>query len=512
MTLENFSVTKDDVVALRQAYVEAGYGGDTLARHLRKRGGDGLELSQQRFTRVVKLYDRLCKLAGEPRYGRFFAEAAGEFDELDRKAADFLRRAATSLTLAERLRAAEKEVTFDELVQERREDFANSCRDMFRLLALFLARAVLRSEASETGIVHRLREIGFDAAEPMNLPRFPIHSLTVLALGIFLYLLVAIVFFDRLMATPQHHQTGGLMMAAKVAVVRLGTIGLTVWLMQRYAFFRRGPGDPLRFFAYVLNGLTAAAVAAGISLLFHLGDVAPVTAAGGDLPLIVLSFMLCTALALCCDDWVAETMPPIWLRLAEAAGCAAAAALGMGLVVTYLADYLPFPIDQLVGSKLVMLFAFPSAMAFVIGACVPHIYRSARRAASARRDEASLVAPTPPDSQPSATEGSSIGRDEDGRGATDTQHQQSGEAARQQGERVIVRNRTDRIPTKRRKRAGELMAGPDPRGDHQRVATIEQLVGKHEASGANGDPTEQAKNGADRQAVQLAIQENITTV
>lgn len=38
--------------------------------------------------------------------------------------------------------------------------------------------------------------------------------------------------------------------------------------------------------------------------------------------------------------------------------------LGMGLVVIHLADYLPFPTDQLVGSKLVVLFVFPSTMAF----------------------------------------------------------------------------------------------------------------------------------------------------
>lgn len=309
MTLENFSVTQNDVATLKQAYVEAGYG-DTLARHLRERGSDGLELSQQWFTRVVKLYDRICKLAGEPRYGRFFAEATAEFEELNRKAADFLRRGATSLTLAERLRAAEKEVTYNELMQERREDFANGCRDMFRLLALFLARAILRSEASETGIVRRLRETGFNAAEPINQPRFPIHSLTVLALGIFLYLLVAIEFFDRLMATAQPHQAGSLMIAAKVAVVRLGTICLTVWLMQRCAFFRREPGDPLRFFAYVVNGLTAAAVAVGISLLFHLSNDAPLIAVAGDLPLFLLSFMLCTTLALCCDDWVARQCRP----------------------------------------------------------------------------------------------------------------------------------------------------------------------------------------------------------
>ena len=388
MTLENFSVTKEDVTALRQGYIEAGYS-DTLAHHLRRRGTEGLEVSQQRLTRVVKLYDRVCKLANEPRYRHFFAETASEFEELDRTTSGFLRRAATSLTLAERLRMAETAATYDELVQERREEFANNCRETFRVLALFLARAVLRSESSEMGIVRRLRAIGFDAAEPMNLPRFPIHSLTVLALAIFVYLLVAVVFFDRLMGSPQLHQISGLMIAVKVAAVRLGTIGLTVWLMQRYSFFRREAGDPPRFFAYVLNGLIAAAAAAAISALFHLGNPGVIPA--GDLPLILLSFMLCTTLALCCDDWVDEKMPPVWLRVVEATGCAAAMASGMAFIVTYLSGALPFSADQLIGSKLVMLFVFPSAMAFVIGGCVPHIYRSARRAATARRAEVSPV-------------------------------------------------------------------------------------------------------------------------
>jgi hypothetical protein len=511
MTLENFSVTKEDVAGLRQTYGEAGYG-DTLARHLRRRGGEGLELSQQRLTRVVKLYDRLHRLSAESRYARFFAEAASEFDELDRKAVDFLRRAATSLTLAERLRAAEKEGAYDELVQERREDFANGCRDIFRVLAVFLARAVLRSEASEMGIVRRLRETGFDAAEPMNLPRFPIHSLTVLALGIFLYLLVAILFFGRLMAMPQYHQAGGLMVAAKVAVVRLGTIGVTVGLLQRYAFFRRAPGDPPRFFAYVVNGLIAAAAAAGICLLFHLGDADPLAAAAGDRPLILLSFMLCTVLAACCDDWVEETMPPAWLRLAEAAGCTAVVAAGMGFVVTYLSDDLPFPADQLTGSKLVLLFAFPSAMAFVIGACVPHIYRSARRAATARRDEASqLATPAAPDPRPSATEGSSLGRGEAGLGAGDAQHQQrgekAGEAARQEGQQIVAGNIAHRARAERRKRAADLVAGEDPRDDHRGVAAAEYLVREREGGGAGGDPVEPVKDREDRQAEHVELGE-----
>lgn len=511
MTLESFGVSREDVAALRQTYAHAGYG-DTLVRHLRMRGGEGLELSQQGLTRVLKLYDRLRRLSGEPRYSHFFAEAAAEFDELDQKTADFLRRAATSLTLAERLRATESELAYDELMQERREDFANGCRDIFRALAVFLARAVLRSETSELGIVRRLRETGFAAAEPMNLPRFPINSLTVLTLGIFLYLLVAILFFGQYMAMPQHHETGGLMVAAKVAVVRLATIGMTLWLLQRYAFFRRAPGDPPRFFAYVVNGVVAAAVAAGISLLFHSGDADPLAATRVDQPLILLSFMLCTALALCCDDWVGDRMPPTWLRAAEGAGCAAVMAVGMVIVVIYLSDDLPFPAGSLTDPKLALLFAFPTAMALVIGACVPHIYRSARLAATVRRDEASrLAAPAVLPVSPSATDARSLGGGEGGRGAGDAQHQQrgeeAGEAAGQEGQEIVAGSTAHRARAKRRKRAADLVPGKDPRDDDRRVAAAEHLVGEREGGGPGGDPVEPVKDREDRQADRVELGE-----
>lgn len=273
-------------------------------------------------------------------------------------------------------------------MRERREAFGQGCRDMFRTLALFLARAVLRSETSEKGIVHRLRATGFAAAEPMNLPPFPINSLTVLALGVFLYLALAILFLGDLMGM-RNDRVDGLMVAAKVALVRPVTIGVTVWLMQRHPFFRRAPGDPPRFFAYVVNGVIAAIVAAGICLMFHSADADPLTGVGGDLPLILLSFMLCTAVALCCDDWAEEMRPPSWLRFAEAAGCAMVMVLGMGMVYFYLGDKLPFPTAALPGWKIALLVGFPSAMALIIGGCVPHIYRSARRAAMARRNEVS---------------------------------------------------------------------------------------------------------------------------
>jgi MFS family permease len=167
------------------------------------------------------------------------------------------------------------------------------------------------------------------------------------------------------------------------------TVGVTVWLLQRYSFFRREPGEPLRFFAYVVNGIIAAAVAAGICLAFHLDDPDPLAASHGDLPLVLLTFLLCTAVAACCDDWVADKAPPVWWRVAEAAGCALVMAAGMGIVVTYLSDSLPFSIAALPAWKVALLVTMPSALALVIGACVPHIYRSAWRAATARRQQAS---------------------------------------------------------------------------------------------------------------------------
>lgn len=194
MTPTSFSVTEDDVAKLRDAYGDGSYG-DTVAEHIRAQRAEGLEHSQFRFTRVVKLYDAVRRLASEPRYERFFSEAADDFAQLEHRATAFMRRSAASLTLAVRLRAHEGQATYDELMRERREAFGESCRDMFRDLALFLARAVLRSEASETDIVRRLRSLGFPAAEPSNVPGFPIHALTLLALGSFLYLFTISVFY-----------------------------------------------------------------------------------------------------------------------------------------------------------------------------------------------------------------------------------------------------------------------------------------------------------------------------
>jgi hypothetical protein len=146
--------------------------------------------------------------------------------------------------------------------------------------------------------------------------------------------------------------------------------------------------------------------------------------------------------------------------------------------------------------NLVMLFVFPSAMAFVIGGCVPHIYRSARRAATARRAEVSQVAVGAlPGSGLSASEISLSEAKEEGRCTADMQQRLRGEAPHRRRGQVVAGHFTDRIRTGRRKRSIDATAVSDRQKDDRQIAAIEQSVGKRERSGATGRLGELGKKG-----------------
>jgi len=378
MTPHSFMVTQEDVAGLRESY-DGAYG-DTLATHLRYRGAAGVERAELRFTRVVKLYDQLQKLAAAPNYSRFFGETAEEWSGIEHQADGFMQRAVEWLDRAARLHNTDAEA-YAELMEDRNEVFARDCRGVFIVLVNFLARAVLRSERIERGIVARLRGIGFPAAEPMNVPEFPISSLTVLGAGIFLYLLAVAIVFSYANGGPDHTPIG-LTIPSKIALARIATVALTVWLVQRFAFFRRAAGEPRRYHAYLLAGIVAGAVAAAICVLFHLGT----TRLGlDDVPVIVLSAVLCIAVALCCDDSPEEPARPLRLRVIEALGCGGAMFFGTALL--YALKAMPVA-GGMSGWVLAAWITLPTAMATMIGGFVPHIYRGARRAATARRDEA----------------------------------------------------------------------------------------------------------------------------
>ena len=378
MMPSSYIVTPEDVAALREVY-DGAYG-ETFTKHLRHQGLAGVEKAELRFTRVVKLYDQIQQLEAMSHYGRFFAETAEEWGEIERQVDKFLQHAVEWLDRAVRLHKVDA-AAYTELMEDRNEVFARDCRDIFITLVGFLARAVLRSEGSERGIVARLRGIGFPTTEPMNLPEFPISSMTVLGAGIFLYLLAITIVFSFAAGAPDQAPIG-LAIPSKIALARVAAVGLTVWLMQRYAFFRRSAGEPPRYHAYLLNGLLAGVLAAIVCVAFHFGNAALTRE---DIPVITLSVLLCTAVALCCDDSPDEPARPHRLRVLEALGCGAVMASGTGIL--YFLKLLPVA-GTMSGGMLAAWIALPTAMAMMIGGFVPHIYRRARVAAAARRDEA----------------------------------------------------------------------------------------------------------------------------
>ena len=110
-------------------------------------------------------------------------------------------------------------------------------------------------------------------------------------------------------------------------------------------------------------------------LIFHLGDVGGVLRV--DLPVIVLSGVLCAALSLCCDDWAGDRVASIWLRFVEAVGCGLV--MAAGIIFMYVAtDLLPKGMSPWV-------LVLPPLLGVFIGGWVPHIYRSAHRAAMSER-------------------------------------------------------------------------------------------------------------------------------
>src|SRR5262249_47154266 len=150
--------------------------GEQFPQQLSAANGEGLVRSRLRFTRVVKLYDRIAHLSGEDSYARFFADWDREWVALKAQTDGFIRHSVASLALATRVHRIAVPADYEELMQERREQFATACEEQFNALALFLARAVLRSERSEADIVRRLCDMGFDAHR-IEVPNFPIDDL-----------------------------------------------------------------------------------------------------------------------------------------------------------------------------------------------------------------------------------------------------------------------------------------------------------------------------------------------
>jgi hypothetical protein len=136
---------------------------------------------------------------------------------------------------------------------------------------------------------------------------------------------------------------------------------MTVWVMQRQAYLTPGPADPLRFSAQIANSLMTALIAVGICFVFHSGGEHTLIGTERDLRVILLSFLLCVAVAFFRDYWAGDTSRPGWLRRLEAAGGTSVMALAVALL--YCGELFPSATHLLEGWKFVFLVGVTSGIA-----------------------------------------------------------------------------------------------------------------------------------------------------
>lgn len=397
---ENLEVTPRDLERLRSLIDAETFLPEGLKEHLRAdRPEEGIGASQYRLTCVLRLYAAIDELRTQRAYARFFSERAEEFERLQQDLADFAARSNAGLGFFARLRAEQGGAIYEEIARDRREEYRKASRAMFQTLALFLARAVLRSQSAPPQLTEALSRAGFRGEPPLAVD-FPVHSLA----GLALLLLVLMLAADVLLRTFVVSDASEGRRPYAPFLVALGhtlAVGLTVFLMQRYSWFRRRPGGERPYLAYVLSGLAGGVAAGALAALFIALDTRtlPIDLSKHRIfsPLVVLSAALSFAIAYCCDTSTPATRTAALRRSVDAALCSVATALAAVLLIHVLPDVSPAqraPEDR----KALVLLSIVALVATVGGlfdAFVPHMVRTARAAARSRRDsDEESVAPS----------------------------------------------------------------------------------------------------------------------
>lgn len=163
----------------------------------------------------------------------------------------------------------------------------------------------------------------------------------------------------------EHH--GGVLVPSTISHLQLVTQALCCLLVRR-PVADSAPNVSPSFSGFVVKSLAAVLIGIGISLTVHAAGGDPLADAGHDLRSIVIGLPPCLAAAFFRDHRGVDRRLPTWLRCAEECGCIMT--MGLGLLVLYLAQLVPLPIDALHGWRLGVTMTFPVSLSIVIGACV----------------------------------------------------------------------------------------------------------------------------------------------
>jgi hypothetical protein len=199
---ELLSVKASDLADLKTFIEDESALRNELQNHLRADEGDGVEISEYRLTRVLMLYKHLTDLALLSRYERFFGDYAEEWAQAKDDFQNFCNRAATALELAAKYRSEHAVAAHKELIEETRDNFRVSCRQVFSQLAVLLAGALVSCEQDEEHIAEALRQVGFDLKYEKTIA-FPVDELCLVGLIVLVYLLTAYPLVQHFLGSPK---------------------------------------------------------------------------------------------------------------------------------------------------------------------------------------------------------------------------------------------------------------------------------------------------------------------
>lgn len=393
LTPQVFQVAPEELRGIRRLIEEEALP-EQLRGHLAAERGSGLQLSRYRLTRVLKLFGIVRALERDARCNRLFFSYAAEWRAVQGELREFCDRAATGLEEARKLHERVLPGEYESLMADRRESFGETSKLIFGKLAQLAAGAVLTSEATEHGIGERFRAMGFAVADEAERTDFPLRSLTGLALALLLFLVVTDLVLRRMHLLPEiadlRSPVGDSARPVFIVLSHAITIGVTVWLVQRYPALQRQAGGRLRWDIYLLCGLLGAAVLAAMWLCLFLLRYSEFPRTGDEWNMLLavgaMVGSLCGAVACFCD--ISDECWPRALprRATEGVGCLAFMALVATLLLPGLPPEVGAKLAQSPGLGAVMVL-LPASVAFIVGSFVPHICRAERAFARQRSDQ-----------------------------------------------------------------------------------------------------------------------------
>ncbi len=386
---QDFRITQDDVAEMQDFIGGSQDLPDNLVQHLRADRGLGLQISQFRFTRCMKIYMRVLALEGDRRCAQYFEDYDDKWAALKKDFGDFCRRSSQGLSLALKYtQDPSDQVEFADLIREARDGHNAQCQSIFGRLSKVAAGAVLCRGNSSAELIEAFRKIGF-TVEGEPAPRFPLHSMTLLAGLLALYFVLV---------TAGIHSPGGVghcaarrpvpfrIMPLFAVGLHVATLMITVACLQARSGSRLVGGSERPWGLYLALG----AMGAGLTTLAGLASglmnglsMAEDWAAVANVarPAIIVG-TLCSATAFCCD------LPGVFLgsklrgRLRDSAICGGALAVSRVVIaLNFKPSCMHNNLSTLPGLTLHLL---PVGVGLIVGMLVPYVYREASSVTQSR--------------------------------------------------------------------------------------------------------------------------------